>query len=79
MPSFLSQTGSVDDMIRGVNYASAGAGIILSSGSELVKKVSSASNAKFVDCICFFHYIVILFQNMLCRDNISLSLSRSSR
>lgn len=36
MPSFLAQTGSVDDMIRGVNYASAGAGIIFSSGSELV-------------------------------------------
>lgn len=36
MPSYLSQTGSVEDMIHGVNYASAGAGIIFSSGSQLV-------------------------------------------
>lgn len=36
VPSYLGQTGEVDDMIHGVNYASAGAGIILSSGSELV-------------------------------------------
>jgi len=36
VPSYLGQTGAVDDMIHGVNYASAGAGIILSSGSELV-------------------------------------------
>ncbi|KAK6158441.1 hypothetical protein DH2020_005755 [Rehmannia glutinosa] len=35
VPSYLGQRGSVDDMIRGVNYASAGAGIIFSSGSEL--------------------------------------------
>ncbi|KAL0312438.1 UNVERIFIED_CONTAM: GDSL esterase/lipase [Sesamum radiatum] len=33
-------TGSVDDMIRGVNYASAGAGIIFSSGSELGQHIS---------------------------------------
>lgn len=36
VPSYLGQTGSVDDMIQGVNYASAGSGIIFSSGSELV-------------------------------------------
>lgn len=36
MPSYLGQTGAVEDMIHGVNYASAGAGIIVSSGSELV-------------------------------------------
>lgn len=33
VPSYLVQTGVVEDMIKGVNYASAGAGIILSSGS----------------------------------------------
>lgn len=36
VPSYLGQTGDVKDMIHGVNYASAGAGIILSSGAELV-------------------------------------------
>ncbi|KAL6501775.1 hypothetical protein OROGR_026908 [Orobanche gracilis] len=40
VPSYLGQTGSVDDMIRGVNYASAGAGIIFSSGSELGQHIS---------------------------------------
>ena len=46
MPSYLGQTGAVEDMIQGVNYASAGAGIILSSGSELV---------------CFIHFFLSLF------------------
>lgn len=36
VPSYLSQTGSAEDMIHGVNYASAGAGIIFLSGSQLV-------------------------------------------
>lgn len=36
VPSYLGQTSSIDDMIQGVNYASAGSGIIFSSGSELV-------------------------------------------
>jgi len=36
VPSYLGQRGNVEDMIHGVNYASAGAGIIVSSGSELV-------------------------------------------
>lgn len=36
VPSYLGQSGMVEDMVRGVNYASAGAGIIFSSGSELV-------------------------------------------
>ncbi|KAK4490802.1 hypothetical protein RD792_001516 [Penstemon davidsonii] len=40
VPSYLGQTGSVNDMIRGVNYASAGAGIIFSSGSELGQHIS---------------------------------------
>ncbi|KAF6140810.1 hypothetical protein GIB67_042223 [Kingdonia uniflora] len=40
VPAFLEQNGSVDDMIRGVNYASAGAGIIFSSGSELGQHIS---------------------------------------
>ncbi|XP_068659334.1 GDSL esterase/lipase 7 isoform X2 [Aristolochia californica] len=35
VPSFLGQNGTVEDMIRGVNYASAGAGIIFTSGSDL--------------------------------------------
>ncbi|MFS7918985.1 hypothetical protein Hanom_Chr03g00207581 [Helianthus anomalus] len=35
-PSYLGQSGSVQDMTRGLNYASASAGVIFSSGSELV-------------------------------------------
>ncbi|XP_027362565.1 GDSL esterase/lipase At5g08460-like [Abrus precatorius] len=40
VPSYLGQKGAVEDMMHGVNYASAGAGIILSSGSELGQHIS---------------------------------------
>ncbi|KAA8520961.1 hypothetical protein F0562_011634 [Nyssa sinensis] len=40
VPSYLGQTSSVEEMIHGVNYASAGAGIIFSSGSELGQHIS---------------------------------------
>ncbi|XP_073032506.1 GDSL esterase/lipase 7-like isoform X2 [Primulina eburnea] len=40
VPSYLGETGSVEDMVQGVNYASAGAGIIFSSGSELGQHIS---------------------------------------
>ncbi|KAJ4950283.1 hypothetical protein NE237_027115 [Protea cynaroides] len=40
VPAFLGQSGTVKDMIHGLNYASAGAGIIFSSGSELGQHVS---------------------------------------
>ncbi|KAL5552290.1 hypothetical protein UlMin_002466 [Ulmus minor] len=40
VPSYLGQSGRAEDMIRGVNYASAGAGIIFTSGSELGQRVS---------------------------------------
>ncbi|CAI9094331.1 OLC1v1030054C1 [Oldenlandia corymbosa var. corymbosa] len=40
IPSYLGQAGSADDMVGGVNYASAGAGIIYSSGSELGQHIS---------------------------------------
>ncbi|KAF4353222.1 hypothetical protein CsatB_004745 [Cannabis sativa] len=40
VPSFLGQSGSVGDMLHGVNYASAGAGIIFTSGSELGQRIS---------------------------------------
>ncbi|XP_062146597.1 GDSL esterase/lipase 7 [Alnus glutinosa] len=40
VPSYLGQSGNVEDMIHGVNYASAGAGIIFSSGSELGLHIS---------------------------------------
>ncbi|VFQ67724.1 unnamed protein product [Cuscuta campestris] len=40
VPSYLSVSGSVEAMIQGVNYASAGAGIIFSSGSELGQHIS---------------------------------------
>ncbi|XP_077226934.1 GDSL esterase/lipase At5g08460-like [Tasmannia lanceolata] len=40
VPAFLGQSGSVEDMIHGVNYASAGAGILFSSGSDLGQHIS---------------------------------------
>ncbi|KAL9691410.1 hypothetical protein QQ045_011832 [Rhodiola kirilowii] len=40
VPSYLGETGSAEDMIHGINYASAGAGIIFSSGSELGQHIS---------------------------------------
>ncbi|CAH2071033.1 unnamed protein product [Thlaspi arvense] len=50
VPSYLGQSGTVEDMFQGVNYASAGAGIILSSGSELGQRVSFAMQVEqFVD------------------------------
>lgn len=45
VPSFLGQTGRVEDMLHGLNFASAGAGIIFTSGSELV-----CLNFSFFDC-----------------------------
>ncbi|KAF8379714.1 hypothetical protein HHK36_029159 [Tetracentron sinense] len=39
-PAFLGQGGAIEDMIHGVNYASAGAGILFSSGSELGQHIS---------------------------------------
>ncbi|KAG5249448.1 GDSL esterase/lipase [Salix suchowensis] len=40
VPSYLGQMGTVEDMVKGVNYASAGAGVIFSSGSELGQRIS---------------------------------------
>ncbi|XP_030530393.2 GDSL esterase/lipase 7 [Rhodamnia argentea] len=40
VPSYLGQRGQAEDMIHGVNYASAGAGLIFSSGSEMGQHVS---------------------------------------
>ncbi|XP_021905183.1 GDSL esterase/lipase At5g08460 [Carica papaya] len=40
VPSYLGHIGAVEDMIQGVNYASAAAGIIFSSGSELGQHIS---------------------------------------
>ncbi|XP_047333066.1 GDSL esterase/lipase At5g08460-like [Impatiens glandulifera] len=40
VPSYLGHAGSAEDMKYGVNYASAGAGIIFSSGSELGQHIS---------------------------------------
>ncbi|KAJ6705411.1 hypothetical protein OIU79_010167 [Salix purpurea] len=36
----LGRWGTVEDMVKGVNYASAGAGVIFSSGSELGQRIS---------------------------------------
>ncbi|XAR55146.1 Triacylglycerol lipase [Bertholletia excelsa] len=48
VPSYLGQTGSVEDMIHGVNYASAGAGIIFTSGSELGQHISFSQQVQQV-------------------------------
>ncbi|KAK9675416.1 hypothetical protein RND81_11G006600 [Saponaria officinalis] len=42
VPSYLENAGSIEDMLHGVNYASAGAGIIFASGSDLGQRVSFA-------------------------------------
>ncbi|KAL0324187.1 UNVERIFIED_CONTAM: GDSL esterase/lipase [Sesamum calycinum] len=62
VPSYLGQTGSVDDMIRGVNYASAGAGIIFSSGSELGQHISLTQQIQQV-MDTFQMFILILGEN----------------
>ncbi|XP_047259302.1 GDSL esterase/lipase At5g08460 [Capsicum annuum] len=48
VPSYLGQAGSIEEMILGVNYASAGAGIIFSSGSELGQHISLAQQIEQV-------------------------------
>ncbi|CAK9174834.1 unnamed protein product [Ilex paraguariensis] len=48
VPSYLGQMGSVEGMSLGVNYASAGAGIIFSSGSELGQHISFAQQIQQV-------------------------------
>ncbi|KNA09923.1 hypothetical protein SOVF_149100 [Spinacia oleracea] len=48
VPSYLGQAGTIDAMIRGVNYASAGAGIIFSSGSDLGQRISLAQQIQQV-------------------------------
>ncbi|EOY25056.1 hypothetical protein QUC31_009074 [Theobroma cacao] len=40
VPSYLGQAGELEDMLHGVNYASAAAGVIFSSGSELGQHIS---------------------------------------
>ncbi|KAM0981848.1 hypothetical protein ACFX2A_015139 [Malus domestica] len=40
VPSYLGQNGRVEEMIHGLNFASAGAGIIFTSGSEMGQHVS---------------------------------------
>ncbi|XP_074278724.1 GDSL esterase/lipase At5g08460-like isoform X2 [Silene latifolia] len=42
VPNYLENAGSVEAMIHGVNYASAGAGIIFATGSDLGQRVSFA-------------------------------------
>ncbi|KAF5729756.1 hypothetical protein HS088_TW20G00120 [Tripterygium wilfordii] len=55
VPSYLGQSGSVNDMIRGVNYASAGAGIIFNSGSELGQRISFTQQIQqFTDTLQLF-------------------------
>ncbi|GLT90755.1 hypothetical protein SLE2022_086730 [Rubroshorea leprosula] len=52
VPSYLGQAGRIEDMVRGVNYASAGAGIIFSSGSELGQHISFTQQIQqFTDTI----------------------------
>ncbi|XP_076950635.1 GDSL esterase/lipase At5g08460-like [Bidens hawaiensis] len=48
VPSYLGQSGSVEDMMHGLNYASAGAGIIFSSGSELGQHISFSQQVQQV-------------------------------
>ncbi|KAG6389707.1 hypothetical protein SASPL_151180 [Salvia splendens] len=72
VPSFLAQTGSVDDMIRGVNYASAGAGIILSSGSELGQHISLTQQIQQV--MDTFQQFIITMGEVAAKNLISNSI-----
>ncbi|KAE9606531.1 hypothetical protein Lal_00013953 [Lupinus albus] len=62
VPSYLGQTGNVKDMIHGVNYASAAAGIILSTGSELGQHISFTQQIQqFTDT--FQQFILTMGEN----------------
>ncbi|GAB2278037.1 hypothetical protein Dimus_012736 [Dionaea muscipula] len=52
VPSYLGQAGTMEDMIHGVNFASAGAGIIFSSGSELGQHISFTQQIQQVTDTC---------------------------
>lgn len=77
VPSYLSVSGSVEAMIRGVNYASAGAGIIFSSGSELVQFFPPYISQSAQEDDLFS--IINLGENGLHRVSIFHSHSRFSR
>ncbi|KAK1394190.1 hypothetical protein POM88_013246 [Heracleum sosnowskyi] len=54
IPTYLGQTASVEDMIHGVNYASAGAGLIFTSGSELVFQCLVLANTNFLNSLLIY-------------------------
>ncbi|KAM1128467.1 hypothetical protein ACFX15_037740 [Malus domestica] len=57
VPSYLGQNGRVEEMIHGLNFASAGAGIIFTSGSELGQHVSFTQQVQqFTDT--YQHFIL---------------------
>ncbi|KAG0502472.1 hypothetical protein HPP92_002544 [Vanilla planifolia] len=59
VPPFLGQVGRVEDMIHGLNYASAAAGIIFSSGYDLGMHISLTQQIQQVSDT-FQHFSLIL-------------------
>nr|GME06800.1 GDSL esterase/lipase At5g08460 [Ipomoea batatas] len=72
VPSYLGQTSSIDDMIQGVNYASAGSGIIFSSGSELGQHISLSQQIQQVSDT--FQLMMLSMGEKAASDLISRSL-----
>ncbi|MFS7927125.1 putative triacylglycerol lipase [Helianthus anomalus] len=71
-PSYLGQSGSVQDMMRGLNYASAGAGIIFSSGSELGQHISFSQQIQQV--MDTFQQFILTMGEHAAADHISNSV-----
>ncbi|KAL8238868.1 hypothetical protein R6Q59_015435 [Mikania micrantha] len=72
VPSYLGQSGSVKDMMRGLNYASAGAGIIFSSGSELGQHISFSQQIQQV--MDTFQQFILTMGEHAAADHISNSV-----
>ncbi|WOH11661.1 hypothetical protein DCAR_0831151 [Daucus carota subsp. sativus] len=72
VPTYLGQTGSVDDMVHGVNYASAGAGLIFTSGSELGQHISFTQQVQQVTDT--FQQFTLNMGEVVAADLISKSL-----
>ncbi|KAJ0498873.1 putative triacylglycerol lipase [Helianthus annuus] len=71
-PSYLGQSGSVQDMMHGLNYASAGAGIIFSSGSELGQHISFSQQIQQV--MDTFQQFILTMGEHAAADHISNSV-----
>nr|XP_043629390.1 GDSL esterase/lipase 7-like [Erigeron canadensis] len=72
VPSYLGQSGAVEDMKHGLNFASAGAGIIFSSGAELGQHISFSQQIQQV--MDTFQQFIIRMGEKAATDHISNSM-----